>query len=392
MSMILNEEQIQLKENAKRFNQEKSPVSELRRLRDEKNELGYDAKTWEEMVELGWPSILIPEAQGGLGLSIRYLGPILEECGRTLTASPLLSTALVGVAALTVAGNETQQQELLPQIATGKLLTALAIEEGARHNPTKVDTTAKTQGDNFILNGEKQFVIDGHIANYLIVSARTSGNSNDALGISLFLVDAKQPGVKVQRTLMVDSRNSAIITFSDAEVSKANLLGTLDQGLDNLNLILDFARVGLAAEMLGSIHEVFDRTVEYLKEREQFGVPIGSFQALKHRAALMFCEIELCKSVVAEGLSVLSAATESSGIAQISTAERNEIALISSICQSQLCETIEEVSNEGVQLHGGIGMTDEHEIGFFLKRARVVQQMFGDATFHKDRYAKLNNY
>lgn len=388
MTMILNDEQKQLKENANRFIQTQSPVSELRKLRDEKNELGYSQSVWEEMINLGWPSILIPEENGGLGLTVDYLGPILEECGRTLTASPLLSTALVGVTALKLSGNENQQAELLPKIASGELLTALAIEETARHNPNAVSTSATAKGDSFEISGRKQFVADGHIAQYLIVSAKTGSASDD---ISLFLIDTKQSGVSIQRTIMVDSRNSAIVTLDKVDVSSANLIGEINQGSNLLELILDFARVGLAAEMLGSAQEAFERTVNYLKEREQFGVVIGSFQALKHRAAKMFCEIELCKSVVAEGLAILSEA-EKQDLTQLDESTRTEIAKIASICQAQLCETIEEVSNEGVQLHGGIGMTDEHEIGFFMKRARVAQQLFGDLSFHRDRFAQLNDY
>lgn len=388
MTMILNEEQKQLKENAKRFIQAQSPVSELRKLRDEKSEQGYSESIWEEMINLGWPSILVPEDNGGLGLTIDYLGPILEECGRTLTASPLLSSALIGATALKIGGTPEQQAELLPKIATGELLTALAIEETSRHNPSSVKTTATTKGDSYELSGQKQFVVDGHIAHYVIVSAKTGTQESD---ISLFLIDTKQTGVSVQRTFMVDSRNAAIVTLNKVEVSTANMIGTLNQGSSLLELLLDFARVGLAAEMLGSVQETFERTVNYLKEREQFGVVIGSFQALKHRAAKMFCEIELCKSVVAEGLAVLSEA-EKQDLNNLDDSTRAEIAKTASICQAQLCETIEEVTNEGVQLHGGIGMTDEHEIGFFMKRARVTQQLFGDLSFHRDRFAKLSEY
>ncbi|MBV1880785.1 MAG: acyl-CoA dehydrogenase [Pseudomonadales bacterium] len=379
MSMILNEEQTQLKDNASRFFREKSPITALRKLRDDKSELGYDAALWKEIVELGWLSILIPEEYDGLGLSPSYLGPILEESGRTLAATPLFSTGLVGVTALNLAATEDQKKSLFPEIAGGTLLMALAVDETARHNPSTVTTTAKATDGGFSLSGKKVFVVDGHVANYFIVSARTSGNDSDKKGISLFLVDASTPGIEVTRTLMSDSRNSAIVNFNNVTIAKSALLGAADEGFSVLDQLLDVARIGLAAEMLGTTLEAFERTIDYLKERKQFDALIGSFQALQHRAATMFCEIELSKSLILEGLDVSSTSPTS-------------LNLFASMAKMQIGDTLKLVSNEGVQIHGGIGMTDEHEIGFFLKRARVTELLYGDSSFHKDRYALLNDY
>jgi len=388
MSLLLNEEQTQLKDNAKRLVQTQSPVSALRKLRDDKNELGYDADLWQSMVELGWPAILVSEDHGGIDLGISFLAPVLEECGRNLVSSPLLSTALIGAAALEIAGSKNHRAELLPKLAEGKILTALALEESSRHKPELVNTEAKATANGFELSGRKQFVVDGHIADYFIVTARTES------GMSLFLLDSKREGVSVQRTFMVDSCNAASVSFDQVSLTKEDLLGELDAGMESLTLILDLARIGLAAEMLGNVQEIFERTVLYLKERQQFGVPIGSFQALQHRAAEMFCEIELCKSVVASGVSVVSQACADTegGLRNLGDAAKREIAIIASVCQVQLCDSLQLISNEGVQMHGGIGMTDEHEIGFYLKRARVSQQFLGDSFYHKNRYAEFNGY
>ena len=379
MSMTLNEEQTQLKENASRFFKERSPVAALRKLRDDKSESGYDTGLWQEMAELGWPSILIPEEYDGLGLSPSYLGPILEESGRTLAATPLFATALVGVTALNLGGSDEQKKSLFPKIAAGSLLMALAVDEGARHNPAHVTTKASATDKGFKLTGKKVFVVDGHVANRLVVSARTSGSDVDETGISLFLVDVSKPGVTVTRTIMSDSRNSAIVSFDNVEVSKSDLLGSVDEGFSILDQLLDVARIGLSAEMLGTTLEAFERTIEYLKERKQFDVLIGSFQALQHRAANMFCEIELSKSLILEGLDTSSVSPENLNV-------------FASMAKIQIGDTLKLVSSEGVQIHGGIGMTDEHEIGFFLKRARVAELLYGDSAFHKNRYALLNDY
>jgi len=259
---------------------------------------------------------------------------------------------------------------------------SLALDEHSLHNPSHIETTASRTSDGFELNGSKTFVLDGHVAKKFIVVARSSGDRDSKEGISLFLVDSGSTGVTVARTRMVDSRNAAKISLDKVTVTEAAVLGDLDKGFVGLDRVLDIARIGLAAEMLGSIREVFERILEYLKQREQFGVLIGSFQGLQHRAANMYTEIELCKSVVRAALSALDD-SEKSG---------QGIAELASIAKAKLSEVFMLVSNEGIQMHGGIGMTDEFDIGFFLKRARVAQQFLGDASFHRDRYASLKNF
>ena len=381
MPMILNDEQNMLKDSAKSFCEENAPIGQLRKLRDQDSADGFDRDMWSQMAELGWAGIPFPEEHGGLAFGYKGLGVVTEETGRTLAASPLFATVWLGGTVLNLGGTAAQKAELLPKVAAGELLLALALEESHRHSPYGVATSAQQSGDGYVISGSKKFVLDGHVAEKLIVVARTSGSPGDRDGISLFLVDPKADGVSVTRTKMVDSRNAASVDFVDVAVGAAALIGEAGNGADVLDPALDIARIGISAEMLGSTEECFERTVQYLKDREQFGVPIGSFQALKHRAANMFCEIELAKSCVLEALSALDEQRDS-----------QEIAKLASLTKAKVGETFHTVSREGIQMHGGIGMTDEFDIGFFIKRAAVTEQTFGDVGFHRNRYGELEGY
>ncbi len=381
MPMILNDEQNMLKDSAKDFCTNNAPIAQLRKLRDEDNADGFDRDTWKQMVELGWAGIPWKEDFGGLDFGYKGLGVVTEETGRTLTASPLYATVWVGGTAINVGGTDEQKSSLLPEVAGGSLLLALALEEGPRHNPYGIETKAEAKGGDFVINGKKTFVLDGNVADKLIVVARTSGKPGDRNGLTLFLVDRTAKGVEVTRTKMADSRNAANISLSGVTVSKDDVLGDVDKGADVLDATLDVARIGLAAELLGSAQEAYERTIEYLKERVQFGVPIGSFQGLKHRAADMFCEVELCKSVVLDALSALDEGRSA-----------EDIAKAASLAKAKVGETFTLVSREAVQMHGGIGMTDEFDIGFFMKRAAVAEQTFGDLIFHRNRYGELEGY
>ena len=381
MAMILNEEQTMLKDSAKDFCATNAPIGQLRKLRDEENPDGFDRGTWASMVELGWAAIPWSEDHGGLAFGYKGLGVVTEESGRTLTASPLYASVWVGGTLINLGGSDEQKAELLPQLAAGELLLALALEESHKHDPYGIQTTASAMEDGYVLDGNKTFVLDGHVADKLIVAARTSGEVGSREGISLFLVDREANGVSVTRTIMADSRNAANVKLDAVKVGNDALLGTADTAADTLDQALDIARIGLSAEMLGGIQECFERTVEYLKERKQFGVAIGSFQALKHRAADMFCEIELSKSCVLEALTALD-----------EQRDRDEVAKLASLAKAKVGETYNLVSREGIQMHGGIGMTDEFDIGFFIKRAAVAEQTFGDVNFHRNRYGELEGY
>jgi acyl-CoA dehydrogenase len=379
--MILNEEQTMLKDSAKDFCTTNAPIGQLRKLRDDANPDGFERGTWASMVELGWAAIPWDEEHGGLAFGYKGLGVVTEESGRTLTASPLYASVWVGGTLINVAGSDAQKAEMLPQLAAGEMLLALALEESHKHDPYGISTTATASGDGFILDGRKTFVLDGHVADKLLVVARTSAEVGSRQGLSLFMVDREAQGVAVTRTLMADSRNAANIALSNVQVGNDALLGALDGAADALDQALDIARIGLTAEMLGGIQECFERTVAYLKERKQFGVAIGSFQALKHRAADMFCEIELSKSCVLEALTALD-----------EDRDREEVAKLASLAKAKVGETYNLVSREGIQMHGGIGMTDEFDIGFFIKRAAVAEQTFGDVNFHRNRYGELEGY
>jgi alkylation response protein AidB-like acyl-CoA dehydrogenase len=379
MALVLSSEARLVHDQAEEFFRERSPVRALRQLRDSSDPDCFSRPLWREMAGLGWPGFLVPEAHGGSEFGLLGLCLVLEAAGRTLAATPLLATALIGASALMLGGNEAQRREHLPALAAGERLFALAIEEGAHHAPTRVATRAERTDTGWRLSGEKRFVPDGGIADMLIVTARTGGAVGDADGISLFLVPVTAPGITVSRRLMVDSRNVAAIRFESVELGEASLLGPPGGGMAVLEPLLDRARVGLAAEMLGLAGEAFERTLQYLKDRRQFGVPIGSFQALKHRAALMFCELELLRSTVLGAVEALEAGAP-------------EASRLASVAKAKACDAAWLIGNEAIQMHGGIGMTDEHEIGFFLKRARVAQQTFGDAAFHRDRYARLSDY
>jgi alkylation response protein AidB-like acyl-CoA dehydrogenase len=379
MALVLNEEQRLLRDTARDFLADKAPVSALRRLRDERDPLGYDAELWRQMAELGWAGIILPETCGGLDFGFTGIGLVMEECGRTLAASPLWASAVVGGSALLLGGRDEQKETLLPKLAAGQLTLTLALEESHHHRPAHIATRATPQGGGFVLNGSKTFVIDGHSADRLLVVARSSGEQDSTAGISLFLVDPQAAGVSRTRTIMADSRNAANIVLEAVQVSADCLVGELDGGWEILEPVLDRGRVALAAEMLGGALEVFERTVAYLKEREQFGVPIGSFQALQHRAAHMQAEIELCRSVVLQALSAVDETPD-------------QLPILASLAKAKLNELVKLVTNEGVQMHGGIGVTDELDIGLFLKRARVAVQVFGDTGFHQDRYATLCDY
>lgn len=379
MALVLNEEQLMLKESASDFLRQRAPVSHLRELRDSESESGYSKELWLEMAEMGWTAILIPEEYSGLEYGYSGLGILLEESGRTLTPSPLLSTCLLAVAALTQGGSDEQCAKHLPDVAAGNHLLALAINESSRHAPHSVAATAQTHRNGFRLAGRKTAVIDGHNADTLIVSARTRGQDNDPDGISLFLVPADSPGVNIGRYPVLDTHSAANVALENVEIGEESLLGELHRGAQVLDPVLDAGAIGQSAELLGLAQEAFDRTLGYLKERRQFGVPIGSFQALQHRAAVMFGEIEQCKSIVLKALHALDQADEN-------------IPELASLVKVKLSVTAHNVAAEAIQMHGGIGMTDEFDIGFFLKRCQVLESFLGDHYFHLDRFARLRGY
>lgn len=381
MALVLNEEQLMLQQSARDFLRNQAPVRHLRALRDTVCEQGFSAEIWQHMAALGWPAVAIPEAWGGLGFGYAGLGIILQETGRTLTPSPLLSSAMMAAAAVLRGGSDAQKSALLPAIATGESIVTLASDEHSQYRSQHVTSRASRNTGGFVLHGNKRWVLDGMAANTLILSARTGGKQSDAGGISLFLVPAATPGITLTRRQLLDTHSVADISLSAVQLPEDALLGPLHEGFAILEHALDAGRIGQSAELLGVALQAFEQTLAYLKERKQFGVAIGSFQALQHRAAILFGEIEMCKSLLLHALQQLDADAAGGGLAECA-----------SMTKAKLAATAMRVTAEAIQMHGGIGMTDEFDIGFFYKRARILETLLGDRYYHLDRFARQRGY
>ena len=379
MALVLTEEQQILQKTAQDFIAANAPLTQLRKLRDSNDDLGFSRELWKEMAQLGWVGLAEEEAYGGSGLGAAELGILFEECGRTLAATPMLSTAVLGAGCIRLGGSSEIKSEILPAVASGDKLLALALDEGPRFSPYSVETTATKAEDGYTVSGRKAFVLDGHTADHIVVVARSSGASGDRDGLTLLLVDRAAPGLKIQRTTMIDTRNAAIVELAEVAVPASRVLGEVGHGADILDLVIETGTACLCAEMLGAMSYSFDTTVSYLKTREQFGVKIGSFQGLKHRAAHMFAELELARSV---SLEVLRAIDENG----------NDVPTLVSVAKARCSDAANLLSREMLQMHGGIGMTDEADIGFFLKRAQVTEQTLGNGDYHRDRFASLQGY
>ena len=333
MTFVLTEDQEMLRDTALAFVRDELPVTHLRALRD-KGANGRDADTRKKLAELGFFGVIIADEPGGEHFGLVGLGQILEAQGRTLAATPLLQTALIAASAIQLGGSKAMQAEWLPKIATGETTFALALDESAHFAPLNVATEAESNGQGYTLNGMKRFVPGGHDADMFIVVARTFGEAGDRHGITLFLVPAKAKGR---------------------------------------------AAIGMAAEMLGSSEAAFEMTLEYLQSRKQFGQLIGSFQSMQHRAAKMFTEIEMTRSCVAAALAAVDSG-------------KGDVAELASLAKAKASELVHLVSNECVQMHGGIGMTDVADPGLYMKRARVQEALYGSASWHRDRYARLQGF
>ena len=379
MSLLLNEEQSLLKDSAKAFVDENADLASIRTKRKEPKKAEIDLNKWKKIVDLGWTAIPFSEEYGGLGLGYAELGVVLEEIGRGLVDVPLFSNIVLAGGAIDLAGNEEQKRRLLPELISGTKFISFAYQEGARHTPNLITTKLSEESEGYTLNGKKQLVLDGGSANKLIVVCRSSGARTDREGLSIVAVDAKAQGVVVKNNLLLDGSRAANIEFQDVFVSKEDLIGALGQGADTLDQLYAQASVALSSEMLGSAQTAFEMTLEYLKTREQFGAKIGSFQGLKHRASRWFCEIELSKSIVLKALRAIDS----------NDPKKDKIA---HACKARLSSSFHLSGIEGVQMHGGIGVTDEHDIGLFMKRARVTELLLGDEAFHREKFAALSGY
>lgn len=375
MQLVANEAQSLLKQNVHALFRERARVGRLRALRDSRDATGFSRELWREMAELGWVGLALPEQYEGLGLGMTDLCVVLEEVGRQLAPEPWISTVLLGAQALLLGGTPEQQQRWLPGVARGETILALAYEEPTtRFELGKISTRAVRTAGALRLHGEKLQVLDGHVADALVVFARVDE------GHTLFLIDPKQRGVSIQRQTRIDGRNAALIRFDDVSVGADAMLGQGGRGLSLLSRVIDRATVGLCAEMLGGASQAYDDTLDYLKTRKQFGVAIGSFQALAHRAARLYIELALARSAVAAAASCADQGTPV------------ELAKLASLAKARCSEAFVHVASEAIQMHGGIGVTDDFHMGFYFKRARAADVQFGDATHHLRRWAELSGY
>jgi acyl-CoA dehydrogenase len=374
-SLLLNDEQKMLSKTAHEFIRERAPAARIRTFRDSGDEFGFSREIWTEMAELGWLGLQIPEEYDGLGLGFFDLCVVLEQSGRELMPEPFVSTLLLGTQTLLLGGTEAQKQALLPAIATGDTLVTVGYDEAGSHGDvSKVATVARRSADGFDLSGEKLQVLDGHLADRIIVSAATSD-----LGYTLFLVDPAHAGVTITRQSRIDGLNAAIVRLDGVSVQDDDIVGELDGGATLLQRTFDRAAVGLSAQMLGASEQAFADTIEYIKEREQFGVPIGSFQALQHRAVSVYTEIALTRSVVLAAARAIDEAPD-------------DVPRLASLAKATASETFMHAAKEAIQMHGGVGVTDEHDIGFYMKRAQATYMTFGKPSQHRQRWAELHGY
>ncbi len=374
---VLSEEQTILRDQAQTWIQEQAPVSAFRAMKSSGTSTGFAAPTWQSMCDLGWAGILIPEEYGGSGLDFQTFGLVLEETGRGLTASPLIASALIGASAIMLGGTEAHKKHYLPRLADGSIIATLAVDESSQHSPEDVALSAKQVDGGYSLTGRKLFVMEGAAADLFVVVARTSGSAGEAAGISLFLVEADAAGLTKTTLNTVDARGYADLDFKNVKVSADAVLGSVDAGFGLLESILDRGRAGLAAEMLGTGAEAFDRTLDYLKTREQFGQAIGSFQSLGHRQATHFMNMELSRSCVEAALAAVDT-------------EGEDLAQLASLAKSLVGDFLFDMSNDMIQMHGGIAMTDEFDAGLFLKRARAVETLLGNRAYHRRRYISFS--
>jgi alkylation response protein AidB-like acyl-CoA dehydrogenase len=378
MPLFLDDEQTMLRDSARAFVGETAPIAHMRDLRDGKNPDGFSRDLWKQFAEMGFPGILIGEAHGGLGLGAVEAGIVLEEIGRNLTPSPFLATAVGAVEALN-AGSAAQRERWFPAILAGDAVAALAIDEKAKHRPASTALKAERSGNGFKLSGTKRFVALGHVADLIVVAARTAGGAGETEGITLFAVEKGATGMTAAAQCLADASLSAAVTFDGVQVEADAVIGEIDGGWAPLTRVLNGVRAGASAELLGVGTGAMNMTVGYLKERKQFGQVIGSFQALQHRAAHLYAELEVARAAVLRAQQLIDAGDPGA-----------EKAAMVAKAMAGLATTL--AVQEGVQMHGGIGMTDEYNVGFFMKRGRVLAEMFGDADYHADQLARLAGY
>lgn len=378
MPLYHTDDQAMLRESASAFIADAAPVSHMRALRDAADATGFSRDLWRQFAEMGFAGILVPEDKGGLGLGHVEAGIVLEEVGRNLAPSPFLTTSVAAAATLAAVGGAVADA-WLPRIATGDAVVALAIDETARHRPERTALRAERAGNGFRLSGTKSFVLHGHVADMLLVAARTAGAPGENDGLTLFAVPRDAAGLSVDPRRLVDASLASRLTLDGVTLDADAVVGEVDQGWAVLKTLLAAARTGASAELLGVGQGAMDMTMTYLKQRKQFGRLIGEFQALQHRAAHLYSEMEIARATVMKAQQLLDEGSEAAE-------------LMVSVAKAKVGQAVNLAVREGVQMHGGIGMTDEYDIGLYMKRDRALAEFMGDTHYHIDRVARLNGY
>ncbi len=379
MPLYHDEDQAMLAETASGFMADEGNIAkQLRHWRDRDCPDGFGHDLWKQMAELGFNGILVAEEDGGLGMGHVEAGIVLEEIGRNLTPSPFLTSSVLAATAIGK-GNDEMRGRYLPGLVSGESVYAVAIDESAKHRPERIATKAEKSGNGFKLSGKKDFVIQGASADMLVVAARTSGSDNDEDGLTLFAVPKDAKGMDQDSVRLVDSSVASHVTFDGVELDGDAVIGEVDGGREVLNAMLTAGRIGAAAEGVGVARGAMDMTVDYLKQRKQFGKLIGEFQALQHRAAHLYSEVEIARAATIKAAQLLDAGAPSAD-------------LMASVAKAKVGKTAGLAVREGVQMHGGIGMTDEYDIGLFMKRDRALQEFLGDAYYHANRVAEMSGY
>jgi len=379
MPLYHTEDQAMLADTARQFMAEEGAITkQLRHWRDMQCKDGFGHALWTQFAELGFTGILVDEADGGLGMGHVEAGIVLEEIGRNLTPSPFLTSSVMAATALG-GGSADLKGRYLPGLLSGESVFAVAIDEGAKHRPERIKTRAERAGNGFRLTGAKSFVVHGGSANMLVVAARTSGADDDADGITLFAVPKDAAGLSQDAVRLVDSSIATHLSLNDVELDGDAVIGEVDGGRALLNRVLAAGRIGAAAESVGVARGSFEMTTTYLKQRKQFGQLIGEFQALQHRAAHLYSELEIARAAVIKAQQLLDGGSD-------------KAELMVSVAKAKAGKVASLAVKEGVQMHGGIGMTDEYDIGLYMKRDRALAEFMGDMYYHAERVAQLSGY
>ncbi|MGB7369828.1 acyl-CoA dehydrogenase family protein [Erythrobacter sp.] len=379
MALYHDDDQAMLADTATQFMAEQGSIpKQLRHWRDRDCPDGFGHDLWKQMAEMGFTGMIVDEADGGLGMGHVEAGIVLEEIGRNLTPSPFLASSVLAASALKH-GSDDVKGRYLPGLVSGDSVFAVAIDETAKHRPERIATRAEKSGNGFKLTGSKSFVVHGASADMIVVAARTSGSDADADGITLFAVPKDAANMSHDAVRLVDSSVATHTKFDGVELDGDAVIGEVDGGREILDAMLRAGRVGAASEGVGVASGAMDMTVDYLKQRKQFGKLIGEFQALQHRASHLYSEVEIARAVTIKAQQLLDA-------------DSDQAELMSSVAKAKVAKAAGLAVKEGVQMHGGIGMTDEYDIGLYMKRDRALQEFLGDQYYHADRVATMSGY